>query len=169
MIPIDVDLGQQYAAFASAIVTACERVSGLGRFSSPAPAASLDGLAAFLRGRHSHMDSGLYEVRQQVQSRVDFLLSKTSALPVVRDCCPSVCYYGAGHAALIFRKSAGLADLQILIRVETAEQFDQFGDQAGPAGLVACSQSSAVITVEVLEEQKEILPVGIRLEFLRAS
>src|ERR1700751_799760 len=105
MIPIDVDLGQQYAAFASAIVTACERVSGLGRFSSAAPAASLDGLATFLRGRHSHMDSGLYEVWLQGRSRVGFLLSKTSTFPVLRDCCPSVRYYGACHAALIFRKS----------------------------------------------------------------
>jgi hypothetical protein len=52
----------------------------------------------------------------------------------------------------LLRKAAGLAHLQELLSVNAAEHLDQFCDEAGPSGLVACSQTRAIIAVEVLEE-----------------
>jgi hypothetical protein len=42
--------------------------------------------------------------------------------------------------------------------------LDQFGDQAGPAGLMASAQTSAVITMEIFMEENQIPPMGIALE-----
>ena len=44
--------------------------------------------------------------------------------------------------------------------------LDEFGDQAGPAGLVASAHPGAVITMEVLVEQHVIAPVGVVLKAL---
>ena len=52
---------------------------------------------------------------------------------------------------------------------ELAEKLDQFRDETGPPGLVACPKTRAVISVEVLVEEQVILPMRICLEFLCAS
>src|SRR5271166_5817629 len=62
------------------------------------------------------------------------------------------------------RKGTCFPGIQKLLRVETAEKFDQLCDHAGPTCLVAGPESRAVIAVEVLVEQDVILPVGIGLE-----
>src|SRR5271157_3948818 len=68
----------------------------------------------------------------------------------------------------LLRKRLCFPDLQILIGIEVAEQFYHLRHQAGPAGLMACSQTSAIISVEILVEQDVILPVRIGLKFLRS-
>src|SRR5271167_5173961 len=67
------------------------------------------------------------------------------------------------------RKGTCFPGIQKLLRVETTEKFDQLCDHAGPTGLMTGPEARAVIAVEVLVEQDVILPVGIGLEFLRAS
>src|ERR1700680_1541279 len=68
-----------------------------------------------------------------------------------------------------FFKCSSFAGFEILRPVHPAEELDQFGDETGPAGLVASPKARAVISVEVLIEQNVVLPVRIGLEFLRAS
>src|SRR6266849_5408137 len=68
-----------------------------------------------------------------------------------------------------FCKCSSFTGFKILGSVQTAEELDQFGNQACPAGLVARPQPSAVVSVEVLVEQDVILPLRAGLEFLRAS
>src|SRR5580658_3166200 len=47
--------------------------------------------------------------------------------------------------------------------------LDQFGDEPGPAGLVARADTGAVIPMEIFVEKKQVLPVGIALEQFRAA
>lgn len=42
--------------------------------------------------------------------------------------------------------------------------FQQFGDESGPAGLMAGAQTGAVITMKVFVELNEIPPMGVVLE-----
>src|SRR5580765_1731882 len=56
-----------------------------------------------------------------------------------------------------------------LLSIDPAEELNHFADQTGPASLMACAQAGAVIAVEVLVKEDEILPMRIRLEFLGAS
>src|SRR5687767_7816132 len=42
--------------------------------------------------------------------------------------------------------------------------LDQFGDEGGPAGLVARAEAGAGISVEVLIEEEMVAPVGVLLE-----
>jgi hypothetical protein len=55
------------------------------------------------------------------------------------------------------------------MRIDTTEELDQFCYYTGPARLMARSQSSAVIPMEVLVKQNAILPVRIGLEFIGPS
>src|SRR5580704_10974074 len=64
---------------------------------------------------------------------------------------------------------AWFTGVQKLLRIHTAKKFDQHHNQTGPSGLMAGSQASAVITVEVLVEQDAVLPMGVALEPLCAS
>src|SRR5207248_3600648 len=42
--------------------------------------------------------------------------------------------------------------------------LEQFGDEAGPAGLMVGPKAGAVVAVEVFIEQNQIAPIGIALE-----
>jgi len=53
------------------------------------------------------------------------------------------------------------AVLQVRLGGDPAEELDQPGDEAGPAGLVAGADPGAVVAVEVLVEQDVVSPVGI--------
>src|SRR5271166_4669363 len=55
------------------------------------------------------------------------------------------------------------------MRVDTAEDLDQLRDHARPSGLVAGSEASAIIAVEIFVEQYVVSPQRIGLEFLRTS
>src|SRR5262245_30630627 len=48
--------------------------------------------------------------------------------------------------------------------VEPPEALDHVGDEAGPAGLVARTETCAAVAVEVFVEEDQIAPVWIRLE-----
>jgi hypothetical protein len=52
------------------------------------------------------------------------------------------------------------AGIQKLMRNETTEKFEELRDHAGPSGLMACSETRAVIAMGVLVEQDAILPFG---------
>ena len=57
-----------------------------------------------------------------------------------------------------------------MLRVAFAAFFaagqKEFGDQAGPAGLMRGTQAAAVIAVKVLEEEDIVAKVGSRCELL---
>ena len=55
------------------------------------------------------------------------------------------------------------------LRRESSEQSHQGGDDRGPAGLMAGAEAGAVVSVEVLAEQDEVLPVRVLLELLRPA
>src|SRR3974390_2928254 len=56
--------------------------------------------------------------------------------------------------------------LQRSFRRDSREQIKDTSDNARPPGLVTCSQSRAVVAMEVFTKQDVILPVRIFLEFL---
>ena len=76
---------------------------------------------------------------------------------------------------MVITSSLGPAQMRLLYQfeklrpVKVAEEFDQLRDDAGPARLVAGSQTRAVVSVEIFVEQDVILPLRIGLKFLRAS
>lgn len=47
--------------------------------------------------------------------------------------------------------------------------LNQFCDQGGPAGLMACTDAGAVVAVKIFVKQDEIAPVIITLEFFRPA
>src|SRR5712692_10107818 len=47
--------------------------------------------------------------------------------------------------------------------------LQQLRDQAGPASLVAGTDAGAVVTMKILVEEDEILPVRVALKLLRAT
>src|SRR5580692_7573031 len=47
--------------------------------------------------------------------------------------------------------------------------FDQFGDEAGPAGLVTRTEAGAIVAVEILIEEQQVPPVRIALEKFGAA
>src|SRR5262245_7828918 len=55
------------------------------------------------------------------------------------------------------------------LRIQIGKDFEHLGDESGPAGLVAGSESGAVITVKVFVEQNVVAPVGVGLELLGAA
>ena len=73
---------------------------------------------------------------------------------------------------LTFRLSANegrtLADLKHLLGIEKSKELDHLRHQPGPSRLVACTESCAVVGVEVLVEEDVVAPVGVGLELLRA-
>jgi hypothetical protein len=56
------------------------------------------------------------------------------------------------RASRFLRKRLSFSDLQILVCIKAAEQLDQLCHQARPTGLMAGSETRAVIAVEVLVE-----------------
>ncbi len=68
-----------------------------------------------------------------------------------------------------FSETGFFAARQRLLCIQQAEQLDGLGHQPGPAGLVAGTQSGAVVAVEIFVEKDQVSPVGIALEFLRAA
>src|SRR5437867_5780653 len=50
-----------------------------------------------------------------------------------------------------------------------AALLQEFGDEAGPARLVARADAGAVVAVEVLIEQNQVAPVRVALELLRGA
>src|SRR6266576_2500579 len=66
-------------------------------------------------------------------------------------------------------EGASLAGRKVAFRVEPAEDLDKLRNGASPAGLVAGSQACSVVTIEVLEEEKVVPPMGIALELLRGA
>jgi L-rhamnose isomerase len=47
--------------------------------------------------------------------------------------------------------------------------LQEFGDQAGPAGLMVGPQTRAVIAVEILVEQDIVAPVRVGLKFIYSA
>src|SRR5215472_17154210 len=45
-----------------------------------------------------------------------------------------------------------------LLRIDASEDLNELGDHTGPTGLMAGAQARAVVTVEVLVEEQEVLP-----------
>src|ERR1700719_56149 len=45
-----------------------------------------------------------------------------------------------------------------------AALFNQFCDQAGPAGLMTCAEAGAVVAMKIFVEKDEVAPVRIALE-----
>src|SRR5262245_44020124 len=78
---------------------------------------------------------------------------------------PSTFLYGA-HCS---PERGLLAYLQEPLGVQQAIELDDFGHDAGPAGLVAGAEPGAVVAVEILIEQNVIAPVRVGLELLRAA
>src|SRR5258705_3920445 len=58
---------------------------------------------------------------------------------------------------------------QELLCVDASEEIDKRGHGAGPAGLMACADPSAIVAVEILIEENAVLPERIVLEFLVAA
>src|ERR1700745_3796215 len=54
-------------------------------------------------------------------------------------------------------------------RCYAREHVEVACDQTRPTGLMACSQSGAVVAMEIFKEQDVIAPVRIFLKFLRTS
>ena len=50
-----------------------------------------------------------------------------------------------------------------------AALLEKFGDQAGPACLVACAQSRTVVSMKVFVEQNVIAKMLVRLELFRVA
>src|SRR5690349_21446585 len=61
------------------------------------------------------------------------------------------------------------AHLQGPLGIQRTVKLDQFGNQAGPASLMASAEPGAVVTVEVFVKEDVIAPVWIVLELLRAA
>src|SRR5262249_41044337 len=66
-------------------------------------------------------------------------------------------------------KDGLLANLQEMLGVEEAEDLDAYGHESRPACLVAGPQSSTVVTMKVLIEEKVVAPMGVGLECLGPS
>src|SRR6266540_7303137 len=63
----------------------------------------------------------------------------------------------------------GMGHLKVAPTYALLVLLNQLRDQAGPAGLMAGTNATAVVTVEVLVEQDQIAPVRIGLEsFVRS-
>ena len=65
--------------------------------------------------------------------------------------------------AASFSTSSGLSG-----RFEHAMRgnLNKAGYKSGPAGLVTCAHSSAVVAVKIFVEENQILPIGVLLELL---
>src|SRR5215469_3928561 len=67
------------------------------------------------------------------------------------------------------QEGSGLARFKNRSRVQDPEDFNQFCNRCSPSRLVTCSESCAVIAVEVLIKENVVAPVRISLEFLGSS
>src|SRR6516165_11382989 len=80
---------------------------------------------------------------------------------------PSASVGAPGPAALPrlrLHEGGRLAELQRLLGRGGCEEVHGPGNDAGPAGLMACAEAGPVVAVEVLVEQDEIAPVRVFLE-----
>ena len=57
-----------------------------------------------------------------------------------------------------------LASFQGAFGVQNTVKLHGLGHEPGPTGLMACTESCAVITLEIFIEQDVVAPVGIGLE-----
>src|SRR5229473_1678676 len=65
--------------------------------------------------------------------------------------------------------SSGVASRIIASGTLLTALFDQFCDQAGPAGLMACADPGAIVAMKVFVEKDEVAPVRIALKELGAT
>src|SRR5581483_11342737 len=56
------------------------------------------------------------------------------------------------------------ASVENVVRAGPREEFDERGNETGPARLMACSETGAAVAVEVFVEKKVIAPKRIALE-----
>lgn len=56
-----------------------------------------------------------------------------------------------------------------IVGVQAPEKVQDWGDQSGPAGLVACPEPSPVVTLEILVKHYQVAPVRVFLEFQRPA
>ena len=61
------------------------------------------------------------------------------------------------------------ANFQRTLRIQEAVKLDHLGHKPGPAGLMARTESRAIVAMEVLVKEDVVTPVGIGLEFLRST
>ena len=77
-----------------------------------------------------------------------------------------LCFFGN---ALALHERSPLAPFQRLLGVQQTVQLDGLRHEPGPARLMARTQSSAVVSMEVFIEEDVIAPMRIALELLRAA
>ncbi len=66
-------------------------------------------------------------------------------------------------------KGRFFADFKGLSGIERTKEFDKFRNQSGPACLVAGTEPSAIIPVEIFVEQDVVAPEGVGLELLSST
>src|SRR5579864_2565830 len=93
---------------------------------------------------------------QDLQSADALRKNKTASLETRKQKALVRNHSGAGHD---FRRGLGFG-----CGVRVARLLDQFGDEAGPSGLMVGAEAGAVIAVEVFEELDQLRPVRVRLK-----
>src|SRR4051812_46902562 len=69
----------------------------------------------------------------------------------------------------LFAEGSLPSQFQESFAIQSAEQANQRRDKPGPAGLMACSDSRAVVPMKVFIEENTIAPVRVFLKFRRSS
>ena len=81
-------------------------------------------------------------------------------------------YFPCGLCGILqvpgFLECGLLAAFQEPFGIQDSIELDEFGHEAGPAGLVARAQSRPVVAVKVFIEENVVTPVRIGLELVRA-
>ena len=74
-----------------------------------------------------------------------------------------------GRARDLFGHDAGVNQIPLgfeqRFRLDTPEQIEHDGDEAGPPGLVTCPEARPIVAVEILVEENQVAPVRILLNF----
>src|SRR5437867_721397 len=65
--------------------------------------------------------------------------------------------------------SPGMASRNSSKAILFAALLEEFGDEAGPARLMACAQAGSVIAVEVFVKQNQVAPMRIALKNVRSA
>jgi len=66
-------------------------------------------------------------------------------------------------------KEAFTIRFQIGFGVKASKDVQQGSDQAGPSGLVVCSQSGSVVAMKIFIKENQVTPMGIVLELSRSA